>query len=313
MMSEIDSYMNYLRYERNAPEKTFISYNCDIMQFYRFLCGRPVESGHHEQERIEIIEKDIDISSITIDHIKSFVEYLYDSGAKKSSIERKIASIKTFFKYLYNREMVKKNPATTIRYPKKDKRLPKFLYIKQVNEILNFPRLRFMDFRDRAILELFYSTGARVSEIASAELTDLDLESARLKVYGKGREERIVFLTTTTVDAIRDYCSMRYRKFKECAGILFVNNRGTPITVRGIFGIVVKRAKQAGLLEKVTPHVFRHSFATELLNQGADIRAVQEMLGHKNISTTQVYTHTTKERLKRVYKKFHPHALGNDS
>ncbi|MCP4133553.1 MAG: tyrosine-type recombinase/integrase [bacterium] len=312
MLVEIDLFMNYLLFERNAAEKTAESYNRDLLQVYRFFMGDfrddPVYEQFDYDVDVIIEDDDVTVESIDRDDIISFVEYSYDRGLKRSSIERKIAAIRTFFKFLHLKEIIEKNPAMSIPFPKKESRLPKFLYLKDIAAILNFESETFIDFRDRAILETFYSSGARVSELGSADIVSLDQESNRLRVMGKGSEERIVFLTGETAAAIRRYLHERKKKFGELTEPLFVNNRGGRITVRGIYDIVVKRAKAAGLFEKVSPHTLRHSFATEMLNQGADIRAVQEMLGHKNISTTQVYTHTTKERLKKVYNKFHPHA-----
>jgi integrase/recombinase XerC len=261
--------------------------------------------------QVTVQDEDILIETISKDDLTSYLEFIFDSGLKRSSIERKIAAIKTFFKFLYNRDIISRNPAGRIIYPKKGKRLPRFLHLKEVNTILGFQDVTFIDFRDRALLATFYSTGSRVAELAAACISDVDMESGRLKVLGKGREERYVFLTGEALESIGKYLGERTKKFRVLTEPLFVNNRGGRITERGIFGIVVKRARAAGLLERVTPHTYRHSFATEMLNQGADLRAVQEMLGHRSLSSTQVYTHTTKERLKRVYEQTHPHALLN--
>lgn len=154
-----------------------------------------------------------------------------------------------------------------------------------------------------------YATGCRVAELAGADLQNLNLDEGRLRVYGKGREERYVFLTDDAVAQLLSYLKERERQFKVLSDPLFVNNRGERLTVRGIFYIVTKRIRQAGLIEKLGPHTFRHSFATELLNEGADLRAVQEMLGHKSLSTTQIYTHTTTSGLKKMYDRAHPHAI----
>jgi site-specific recombinase XerD len=169
--------------------------------------------------------------------------------------------------------------------------------------ICSFAVETLLDVRDRAMLEIFYSTGARVSEIAEASLENLNLKDGTLLVIGKGSVERVVFLTP---DAI--LWLSRYIKERPPSDALFCNHRGCRLSVRGIFHIITKRAREAGFVDYVTPHTFRHSFATELLNEGADIRAVQEMLGHKNLSTTQIYTHTTRARLKEVYNRCHPHA-----
>lgn len=315
MLVEIDSYMNYLDYEKNVSEKTIESYSRDLQQFHRFLIADSrEETGYSYEVDVVIHDEDVEIESISRDDITAFVEYCYDRGLKRSSIERKIAAVRSFFLFLLNREFISENPAGTVTYPRKEKRLPDFLTHRQITELLEFEKKNFYDYRDMALLEMFYSTGARVSELAGANINDIDFENSRLTVMGKGSEERVVFLNDAAVREIREYLAVRKERSGTGTGALFINGRGSRLTVRGIYDIVVKRAKRAGIAERVSPHSLRHSFATEMLNQGADIRAVQEMLGHKNISTTQVYTHTTKERLRRTYNRFHPHAreVGND-
>ena len=312
MTGEIDLYMNFLQYEKNSPERTVRSYNGDLIRFYRFLAGDfESETRNRYEVSADVRDGDVAIETVTREDITAFVEFCYDTGLKKSSISRKIATIKSFFKFLYNRDVIGTNPSLGVLFPKKEKRLPKFLHMNQVEELLNFAAEDFAGARDHALLELFFSTGARVSEIAGAKMEDLDLEGGNLKVLGKGGSERIVFLTGGTSAGMRRYLAARRKKFGDAEGPLFVNSRGGGVTARGIFHIIDRRARETGLYRKVSPHTLRHSFATELLNQGADIRAVQEMLGHRNISTSQIYTHTTKERLKKVYDKFHPHSGGS--
>lgn len=308
MIAEIDQFMSYLRNEKNSSEKTLEAYGRDLGQFCRFLCG---DAGPGVRERYEVraaVEHDdVSVVSICGDDITAFIEYSYDCGLKRSSIERRIAALRSFFNFLFNKSYIQKNPALKIGYPKKESRLPRFLHNNQVEAVLDFELKSFIDHRDRAVLETFYSTGARVSELCSADVADLDFDSNRLKVLGKGAEERIVFLTEGTGASLRKYLAERRNKFKSVSDPLFVNNRGGRITERGVYDIVAKRARAAGMLDRVSPHTLRHSFATELLDRGADIRAVQEMLGHKNLSTTQIYTHTTKERLRKVFETYHPH------
>ena len=316
MINEIDHFMSYLQNEQNASSKTLEAYSRDLMQFSRFLCGE--SEARYEDYEITPGSRgdDVPVREITETDIRAFVEYTYDRGLTRSSIERKIAALKSFFSFLLNRDIIEKDPSRKVHYPKREKRLPGFLYLNQIEELLDFTCTGFLDYRDRALLETFYSSGCRVSELAFALTEDFDDESARLKVRGKGGDERIVFLTGPAVAAIREYLHHREARFGPAGARLFVNNRGKGISPRGIFSIVVKRSKAAGIFSRVSPHVLRHSFATEMLSRGADIRAVQEMLGHKNLSTTQIYTHTTRERLKRVYEQFHPHSRkkrdGND-
>ncbi|MCU0847908.1 MAG: tyrosine-type recombinase/integrase [Spirochaetes bacterium] len=288
--------------------KTVNSYNTDLILLYKFLTGDFHDIKNYNYEINAVIEDDdVLIDSISKSDLISFIEFSYDSGLKKSSIERRIASIKSFFRYLYNRDTIKFNPSEKLIYPKKESRLPKFLYLEQINAIIDFTPEGLIDFRDRALLETFYSTGCRVSELCSADVSDCDFENSRLKVTGKGSEDRIVFLTCSAVFHLKKYFFERTKIHGRPSGPLFINSKGGRITERGVFNIVSKRAKDAGY-PGVTPHTLRHSFATELLDQGADIRAVQEMLGHKNLSTTQIYTHTTKSRLKKIYEKYHPHS-----
>jgi len=309
MLAEIDRFMDYLRVERNDSDLTVESYGGDIMQFFNFLTGDYEKNGRWDYEvgaRVE--DDDVVIDTISGDDIRGFIEYLFDRGLKKSSIERKISALKSFFKYLYNRDIIPMNPAAVIGCPKKEKHLPGFLYLNQVDKLMDFSVENFFDARDMAILAAFYSTGARVSELSSADIDDMDPEGNRLRVKGKGGDERIVFFTDETIEKITLYLGFRKRQFAGSDRALFVNKNGTRMSSRGIFDVVRKRARNAGLNTRVSPHTLRHSFATEMLNQGADIRAVQEMLGHRNLSTTQVYTHTTKERLRKVYDRFHPHS-----
>lgn len=308
MTGEIEHFITYLAIERNCSEKTLASYGSDLGQFYSFIMEHEGRTDGPYDVAARIHDSDVVISSVRKEDITSFIEFLYDSGLKRISIERKLAAIKSFFRFCTNRNYIEKNPSLKISYPMKETRLPRFLYLNQINRILDFPRESFLDYRDRAVLTALYSTGTRVSELSGADLVDLDLQAGRLKVMGKGSSERMVFLTPDAVQSIREYLRERRVMFREPEGPLFVNRLGTRISVRGIFNIVDRRVKNAGLIDKATPHTFRHSFATEMLNRGADIRAVQEMLGHKNLSTTQVYTHTTKKRLRAIYDRFHPHS-----
>ncbi|MCX7679011.1 MAG: tyrosine-type recombinase/integrase [Spirochaetes bacterium] len=308
MTNEIDIYMEYLLYEKNCSEKTIKSYNTDLLQFLNFLIDAAKGRNRNSYEtEAKTIGDDISIESITKSDIHSFIEFCYDSKMSKASISRKIACLRSFFKFLYMRNIIFQNPARDIHFPKKQKRIPKFLRMNQIDILFDFPDDNFADARDKAILEVFFSTGARISEIVSAHISHIDIHGKSMKVSGKGNRERIVFLTESAVQALKRYFDFRKKIFGECEGPLFINRSGKPLTERGIFYIIDKRAQQKGLFRKVSPHALRHTFATELLNNGADIRAVQEMLGHKHISTTQVYTHTTRERLRKVFETYHPH------
>ncbi len=311
MIFEIDQFMEYLNIEKNSSIKTIEAYNRDLIQFYGFISGDIKSDKKGDYEVNVIIEgEDVRIDSIDRTDITAFIEFCYDSGLKKTSISRKIACIKSFFKFLYNKNIIQTNPSRAVRFPKADKRIPKFLHDNQIGRILNFDIKNFIDERDRALLEIFYSTGARVSEIASADIKDVELDEKMLRVTGKGNKERMVFLTDISIECLKNYLNARKTEFGSVTEPLFINNNGKRMTVRGIFFVIDKRAREAGL--KASPHTLRHSFATELMDHGADIRAVQDMLGHKNISTTQIYTHTTREKLKRTYERYHPHSGRNN-
>ncbi len=304
--------MIYLQVEKNISLNTVEAYNKDLLQFFQFLLQQLADKESEYLVNVDVIDEDIVTASIRRDDIRSFVEYLHDKGLANSSIERKIASLKSFFKFLFNKDIIKNNPAHSVIFPRKGHRIPHFLYNDQIDKILDFTLQKFADYRDRALLEVFYSTGARVSEIATAKLIDLQLSKNSLLVMGKGGMQRLVFLTASAVSGMQQYLAWREKKFGPLKGELFVNSRGAAITVRGIFYIIKKRARAAGFTDYVSPHTFRHSFATEMLNNGADIRSVQEMLGHRDLAATQIYTHTTRKRLQKIYEKYHPHAGGSD-
>ena len=313
MYNLIDSFLDYITYEKNYSSNTAGDYRSDLLQIVDFLTGK-IEDGFKGYYEIDckINSDEPEISTVTISDLRSFLEYCYDRGLKRSSIERKVAVIKSFFTYLHRNDFIETNPSKKLIYPKKEKRLPKFLYLKEYEELTGFEIHDFFDLRDKTAIYLFYSTGARISEIAGSLVADLDLESGRLKVSGKGSVERILFLTDETVQLVKRYLKERDSKFSVKSEFIFVNKNGKGISIKGMYNLVIKRASAAGLSYKLSPHTLRHSFATELLNNGADIRAVQEMLGHRSLSTTQVYTHTTKARLKKVYDLYHPHSGKND-
>ena len=296
----IDTFIRYLISEKNASPLTVESYSTDLKQF--------VEAVHNY-----LSADDIDINGITAEHIRQFIDICFENGNELSTIGRKIATLKSFFRYMEFHNYIIINPAREIHFPKQNNYLPVFLTFDQIQKLTTFQCQNFIDFRDKALLEVFYSTGARVSEIANADIVDLDCSKKTLKVLGKGSKERIVFLTDDTVYWLDKYFDYRLQRFGIMTDPLFINNSGKRLTSRGIFYIIEKRANMADLWKSVSPHVLRHSFATELLNRGADIKAVQDMLGHENISTTQKYTHTTIQRLKELYQKCHPHAIRRDN
>jgi tyrosine recombinase XerC len=290
----------HLGLERNLSDHTITAYENDLEQFMKFL-------------RVQLGCKKVNVKTIDKLSIRHFLSHLRAQGAKGTTLRRKLAAIRCFMKYLCMREDLETNPAVAIRMPHKEKHLPSFLDETEVQKVMETPgRTGFCGLRDRAILELFYSTGVRLSELHGLDLSDMDLYGEAIKVKGKGRKERIVPLGRLAVEAIKTYLQERYRHLMgvDRAGeaALFVNRYGRRLGRRGIQRLVRRYLEQVCRLRQMSPHVLRHSFATHMLDRGADLRAVQELLGHSSLSSTQVYTHVTTERLKRVYDQAHPRA-----
>lgn len=303
--NEIDSFAEYLSTEKGASELTVTAYTNDLIQIAEFF----LEPGDVASDlHLTVRDSEVITNTISRQDLSLFIGTLFDRGMEFSSIERKIAVLKSFFKYLYRNNIISDDPSYGLIYPKKKKKLPVFLTERQIEEITTFDLRSFIDYRDKALLDLLFSTGCRISEMEHTKLKDISDDRARIKVLGKGSKERFVFVGDHARESLIAYLDSRSKSFAETSEFLWLNNRGVKLTQRGLFYIVTKRAKNAGYGGEITPHTFRHSFATELLNNGADIKAVQDMLGHSSISTTQVYTHTTRSRLKKVYKNFHPHA-----
>jgi integrase/recombinase XerC len=301
----IDLFCEYLGIEKGYSIHTVSAYSNDLIQLSGFLES---ESENPTLELdVEVLNNDVQINTITKSDLNLFIGYLFDIGCDFKSISRKISTLKSFFTWLYNNDLIIENIAYSLIFPKVKKRLPQFLDENQFDTLLVTNPENFIDLRDNSILQLLFSTGCRVSEICAANVSDIDFNSSRMKVTGKGNKERFVFLGKEALDAIKSYLTERER-IHFISEALFLNTKGGRLTVRGTFYLVDKRAKAAGFSGTVTPHTLRHSFATALLNNGADIKAVQDLLGHESIHSTQVYTHTTTERMKKAYEKFHPHA-----
>jgi len=239
--------------------------------------------------------------------INEFLSFLYKKNSR-STVSRKITTIRSFYSYLIREGNVKSNPAKLVTIPKKEKVLPSFLSVDEVFCLVSSSEDNTaLAKRNRAILELLYSSGLRVSEVSAIKLTQIDLADSVLKVLGKGKKERIVPVGSKAIAALKDYLSYR-EELKPKSDFLFLNNRGKKLSSRSIGRIVKKLALLCGIPKDVSPHVLRHTFATHMLGSGADLRVIQEMLGHSNLSTTQKYTHTSIEQIMRIYDKTHPHA-----
>jgi tyrosine recombinase XerC len=288
MQRYIDKFINYLRVERNASEHTITNYSIDLEMFKAFLGER-------------------DIS--TVDHLalRRFLAEMRAKSYAKRTVARKLASLRSLFRFLYREGLIKKNPITAISTPKLDKKLPVFLDVNKMKKLLESPPADDISgLRDRALLETLYSTGIRVSELVGLDVDDLDFISGVIKVLGKGSKERIVPIGEPALNAVRKYIDKR-RDVKDRDAV-FLNKSGKRLTDRSVRRVVDKHIRTCSIAEHISPHSLRHSFATHLLDRGADLRSVQELLGHMNLSTTQIYTHVTMERLKSVYDKAHPRA-----
>lgn len=287
----LESFIKHLSDERNYSEHTVKAYRGDLENFRNFLLK--------EEKKVE----DADVATIN-----AYVSTLYGKNSP-ASVERKISAVRSFFSYLVRKDIVAQNPAKLVRTPKKEKHLPVFLSVDEVFNLVNVkdPEQSPLRLRDRAILELLYSSGLRVSELAGATLADLSMGEAIIRVRGKGNKERIVPVGSKALSALGDYLDIR-EKLKPASDRIFLNSRGGGITTRSLARIIKKYGLVSGISKNVSPHVLRHSFATHLLAGGADLRAIQEMLGHASLSTTQRYTHLSVERIMEVYDKTHPNA-----
>ncbi len=305
MKELIERFLEHLRVEKNASVHTIRGYASDLEQFRGFLYSLGVlQKGDKGDVAVE-----------KIDHlsIRAYLSHLY-RGNKKSSLARKLAAQRSFFRYLVNEGILKQSPAEIVATPKLEKSLPSFLPVDEVFSLVETPDPSTpWGARDRAILETLYSCGIRVSELVGLSDGDVDLHLGIVRVYGKGRKERIVPIGEKAIEALRAYLPRRdevlaRRKKSGPRGPLFINPGGTRLTVRSVARVLQRQVLRAGLLRKVSPHALRHTFATHLLDAGMDLRAIQELLGHVSLSTTQRYTHVSMDKLMQVYDKAHPRA-----
>lgn len=295
MENLLSDYLTYLRVERGLAENTVLSYERDLKKFISFA----KKSGFTS------------IESIQRQQIITYLLKLQGENMAPSSVTRNLASIRSFFSYLNIENLTKNDPSSDLDSPKLSKKLPKVITIDEVEDLLQQPdETDKFGMRDRAMLEILYATGLRVSELISLDVDDVNLELGFLRCIGKGSKERIVPLGKIAISYLKIYLDNTRNKLVKTIEqkSLFVNFHGRRLTRQGFWKIVKKYANQAGIKSEITPHTLRHSFATHLLENGADLRSVQEMLGHADISTTQIYTHVTQKKLQKVHKEFHPRA-----
>lgn len=290
----IDQFLNYLTVERGLATNTIASYRHDLAKFDSFLKKQHVSS-------IEAVKKELLIK---------YLMHLKDSGLATNSISRNLAALKTFYRFLVNERYVKENVAGFLESPKLWKKLPNVLAIDEVDRLISAPDARnWRGIRDRATLELLYATGMRVSEISNLRIDNINMDVGFIKCVGKGSKERIIPLGSRAKDSLKKYLAKSRTKLSKKAiqdKSLFLTRLGRRMSRQSFWKMIKFYARKSGIKKEITPHMLRHSFATHLLERGADLRIVQEMLGHSDISTTQIYTHINKERLKSIHHKFHP-------
>jgi len=294
----VNSFLNYLIVEKGLAQNTLDAYRSDLERFGDFL----------ELEGTEV-------ERATEDTVARYVAWLFNAGYSPRSIMRYSSALRHFYRFLTEEGHISENPTDILESPRAFKLLPKYLTDSEVDQLLNMPDVETsLGVRDKAMLELLYATGLRVSELVGLKLNDLNLDECFLITFGKGSKERLVPFTTAARDwVIRYRDTARSELLKEQSSyILFLNRLGGPLTRQGFWKILKGYAKRIGIADKLSPHTLRHTFATHLLEHGADLRAVQMMLGHSAISTTEIYTHISMERLKRVYFDFHPRATDDE-
>jgi integrase/recombinase XerD len=296
LQESLQDYLNYLSVERGLAKNTLESYGRDLHQYLDYL---------REKKKLNLAET-------TQATVIGYLLQLQAKGKATATLSRSLAAIKSYYHYMAREKKIERDPTVNLDAPKQEKRLPRVLSVIEVERLLEQPDIKNpVGIRDRAMLEVLYATGLRVSELVSLKVEDVNLETGYLKCYGKGSKERIVPFGSVAIKFLRLY-QEHARKFLSSRLIentLFLNHHGKGLTRQGFWKIIKKYAYNLDILTDVTPHTLRHSFATHLLENGADLRSVQEMLGHADIATTQIYTHLTNTKIRDIYEKAHPRAL----
>lgn len=286
MKIDIENFKNYLKAEINVSPHTLRAYTKDLEEFLSFVDKEPKEIDNLD--------------------IRSFLATLHQKKLKKTSIARKLATIRSYFKFLTREGYVKQNPAKLVATPKIPKKLPRFLSVDEVFSLVDAPvGETFKATRDKAVFELLYSCGLRISELTSLDIGDLDIKESLIRVKGKGRKERIVPVGAKALDSINNYLPERV-SVKKRSEALFLNSRGGRLTQRSVSRLLIEYSRAINLIGQISPHVLRHTFATHMLHGGADLRTIQELLGHSSLSSTQIYTHVDNVHLAEVYDNAHP-------
>jgi integrase/recombinase XerC len=324
----IHEFLSYLNFERHFSAHTAKCYGADLDQFGDFLIAESQGSQGSDQsdnwsqqdggvmtaaETKTEIETSLEqlIYSIDANGIRKYMAHLGQQEYSKSTSARKLATLRSFYKFLVKRNYVTSNPVVSIKTPKQEKKLPKFLEYEEVRRLLNTPPTStWLGARDRAILEVLYSTGMRVSELVGLDMEDVDFLGEVIHIRGKGKKERISPIGSSALQAIQHYIEFRNRRMANDSSfdgkVLFANKHGQRLSTRSVRRKMDKYLREAGLDPEISPHTLRHSFATHMLNNGADLRSVQELLGHQSLSTTQIYTHLSTSKIKEIYDSSHP-------
>ena len=331
----IQEVLNYLNYEKRFSEHTAKCYGADLSQFAEYLLSTS-QNGHTSSEPalLEPITSAETASAATVathtapkidqllistdvNTVRGYLAVLNEKQYSKSTIARKLATLRSFYKFLVKRNHISSNPVMAVRTPRQEKKLPRFLEYEQVRRLLETPPMdNWLGARDRAIMETLYSTGIRVSELVALNMDDVDFLGEVVHIRGKGKKERIAPIGSSALQVIQYYMEFRNKRAQSNSNfdsrVLFVNKHGRRLSTRSVRRKMDKYLKMAGLDPAISPHTLRHSFATHMLNNGADLRSVQELLGHQSLSTTQVYTHLTTGKLKEVYENAHPRETESD-
>jgi integrase/recombinase XerC len=328
----VQDFLNYLKFERRFSEHTAKCYGADLTQFAEFLeNGQTTDSEHASAQTVAEMEADASIdthattATITatapgidqlftdadVNTVRAYLAILNEKQYSKTTIARKLATLRSFYKFLVKRGVTANNPVMAVRTPKQEKKLPRFLEYEEIKRLLEVPPTdNWLGARDRAILETLYSTGMRVSELVGLNMSDIDFLGEVVHIRGKGKKERIAPIGSSALQAIQHYMEFRNKRAQNSANfdqkVLFVNKHGRRLSTRSVRRKMDKYLRMAGLDPGISPHTLRHSFATHMLNNGADLRSVQELLGHQSLSTTQIYTHLTTGKLREVYEQAHP-------
>jgi len=300
MQEVFNKYINYLEVERNVSPYTVRNYTTDLLDFFYFLKDKDIDSL-----------KEVDRHTL-----RDYLSHLMEKGFVKASIARKLSAIRSFYRYLLREEIISTSPVATTSSPKLDRRLPSFLSIEEMNRLLEAPDLSTpQGLRDRALLELLYASGLRVSELVSLNLEQVNLDTNEIRVWGKGSKERVVLIGEPAARALTAYLNQGRPELlgKKTSSALLLNRYGKRLIERRVQRILEKYANIINIGKRVYPHMLRHTFATHLLDGGADLRVVQELLGHASLSSTQIYTHVSKSQAKKVYLSAHPMAQEKDN